>query len=405
MSVASAPALTSNVDLSSVPLLPATSACGSLGGNNKKGKGPVLEIEPAAAPPKAPVPAAPKKSTHAQNGRRKARKGGAPTATDALAAATVELADKAGGNALAAKELAKEKKELEKELDEASKKLKKAEVQLEAVSARSEERERTWQQQHRVVVKGKHPSPTSWMAFAILMTVPFVIHVYFFLETGSSGYLFSGGVYNAIKIMWYHPIWSLFVLSARFLFIGAVLCPIYILFGLFGMVVSIAMYLRGYSKGGLFSTFTRWEYCYRREFVHEHADRRADSNSLQELKHAPKYREYSLQRRVVSHYHVLNILLQFVARYFSREAESVVISCELLQQITTAKNIDPYLPESEARAAIQRSAAHNSTVNIDRGFVITDHYPIAETVNLAFAIYLQYRQKIAHRDFLLPLPK
>jgi len=158
---------------------------------------------------------------------------------------------------------------------------------------------------------------------------------------------------------------------------------------------------------GMFGMRRKWKYEFIRFSGEIHQDKRTDANSVQELRHSAQYAVYKLYKS--SSYIGCLKFFDFafwIRNYITGELPlvEVPISCELLSQIATPKNIDPYLSPSDARAAINRSATHNSTVNVDRALIFQQKQVVLETVQLAFAMYLEFRQRIRRRDFLLPLP-
>lgn len=147
--------------------------------------------------------------------------------------------------------------------------------------------------------------------------------------------------------------------------------------------------------GGVFRSYVTWEYKYVREFNHAHTDSRADNNALQAIKHNARYCEFQLSKGV----------LIFGLLSGRSETTDVIISVELFTQICNPKNLDPYLAPKEARSAMQRSAAHNHSVDIDRNLVIRGSYVYQETMCLAFFHYLLLRESWKYRDFLPTLPQ
>jgi hypothetical protein len=121
---------------------------------------------------------------------------------------------------------------------------------------------------------------------------------------------------------------------------------------------------------------------------------RADNNSLQNIKHNARYAEFQLSKGIL------------VGGWLAMRSQmvSVIVSVELFTQILNPKNLDPYLSPKEARSAMQRSAAHNHSVDIDRNLVIRGSYVYQETVCLAYFHYLMLRESWKYRDFLPALP-
>jgi hypothetical protein len=148
----------------------------------------------------------------------------------------------------------------------------------------------------------------------------------------------------------------------------------------------------GSGAGGCFRRFVVWRYLYIQDIDHRHADDRCDNNSLQEIKHAPRYAKFLLRRGMFPG----SILDLFVPH----KSTFVVVSMELLVQICNPKNLDPFLAPNEARSAFQRSAAHNHSVCIDKNMIIQGSYVYQETVCLAFFHYLLLRSAWKKRDFL-----
>lgn len=335
-----------------------------------------------------------KKSNHLQNGRKQSRPRG-PNVSAALTQAVAVLSDRVGGERVAEKERAREMKEKEEEIEKLSKQLKATDAMVAALSEKSGGMEQVWQMAHVVLVKGEARHRAAFWFLLLFCAPVIVLNVWFGWRWDFS-----------VKVKDNYLAWV--VLGApllRTMLYGVVLLPSYAVALSIAVFVDCVMFYRGWTRGMLFGSNFSWRYSFVRNFNHEHEDRRTDAGSLQDLKHAAKYREYSLVRRVKCNIYLIRELVYLAERMFAPKPTKVVVSAELVMQAATAKNLDPYLPPSEARAAIQRSVAHNSTVNIDRSLMLTDHFVQLETVSLVYAMYLQYRQKIADRDFLLTLPK
>jgi len=333
------------------------------------------------------------RGAHAQNGRKDMRKAGGRGTTQALVAQCAALSDKAAGDSIAARDAIKEAKDLQKQLSETEEKLKKSDLQLATVSSAAAGMDRMWQGVHKIEMSGRYVRTNP--ICLILCVLPLVlVHLWLVFDSPWPRFYLHVG--------WYFDMFSW--VGRRFVLYGAIFLPTYFLCVLIGLTVDAFLYLRGYTRGGCLAGWTSWVYHYRRDFIHDHEDRRSDSTSLQALKHGAKYREYTLEKRLGSNLPFFRGLLQFYRRVFALPPTLTVVSIELFQQIATAKNLDPYLSASDARSSLQRSAANNSSVNIDRSLLLADKMITLETVSLAFALYCQYKEAIADRDFLPVLP-
>ena len=360
-------------------------------------------IEPTAL---APEQSAPPSATDGSNGKPKGnhskngRKGGrGPGLGAALQTAVAVLADRVEGDRIATKERATENKEKDAEIEKLTKVNKQLQAALDVAKATAGDAEVKMQASHRVVVKTTIGVRRSLVFLCLVMWLP--------------GLLVGLNLMRFMEDAGIHPIWEpiafffVFIFGLLYAFLNKFILIVSL--AVLGSVLDVLFFLLGWSDGWAFSGFYRWEYRYLRGYEHIHPDGRPDATSVQELKHAAKYKEYLITRRL----HVSNFLIRMLIGGLVRLLASkklirdrtVLVSSELLQQIATPKNLDPYLSSTVARSAIQRSAANNCTVSIDRAMILGGKQVHLDTVNLAYAMHLEYKQKVAKLDFLPPLPK
>lgn len=313
------------------------------------------------------------KGNHRQNGRKAAKVAQQPQ--QQIAAQFADLESKLGGEKMAHREAARERDDFAQENEILRARLAVAERAVDATRERHTARVAEWQA--NTVIRYSDEQPIILSDFKTQLKV---------LVAAKTA--FAGATY-AISGLQGWAWWPLY-LGAWYWCLALVVVGL-----LWSIVRDYKEYRDGKGPGGVFRAFNVWEYRFDSLFDHVHDDQRTDAEALQDIKHAARYARFNLRKG-------LGLGKMILAPMYNKD---VVVSIELFTQIATAKNIDPYLKPEEARAALQRSSAHNNTVNIDRNLILREENVKLETVSLAYLHYLKTKCEWAKRDFLPSLPQ
>jgi hypothetical protein len=145
------------------------------------------------------------------------------------------------------------------------------------------------------------------------------------------------------------------------------------------------------------------------ETLQNHADLRADTSSLADLKHNAKYAFVRFRDSVsISFWERVKRLVRRSRQVNTRvpldNEEFLTVSVELLSQITTAECMSLVCDYETAWQKIYSKARTLQTVNINRYMFSSKRHVVQDTCLLALAMYVEMHEKKSRMPFPKPAP-